>query len=180
MTAALLVQLTIKTWSARKLDKSATKFTNDSFHASPDAGRYNKLLIDPAHLKPIATAVSKLRDFHYKNTLAANGLAVLPTSNYFDYVTGINRLIADFNQVTHEFMANYENIKNEAAARLQDLYNPDDYPLSCNFQVSTSFLPIPESGEEVIARKVGIRMAVRIMVFEIVLLNDDKQRHHYS
>ena len=144
---ALLVQLNIKTWSARKLDKTATKFVNENFKASEDAGRYNKLLIDPAYLKPITNAISRLREFHYKNTLAANGFAVLPSANYFDYVSGLDPLIEDFNKAAKEFTDKYDQIKQEAALRLQNLYNPNDYPISCHFEVTTTFLPIPENDD---------------------------------
>lgn len=148
MTAALLVQLNIKTWSARKLDKTATKFTNDSFKAAADAGRFNKLLVAPAYLKPITTAISRIRDFHYANTLnSGGGLAVLPTPNYLDYTAGLGPLIDEFNAVAKDFQSHYAKMKSEAQNRLQNLYNADDYPDTCDFSVETRFLPLPDNEE---------------------------------
>lgn len=142
---ALLVQLKIKTWTARKFDRTATAAVDQQYHAS-NAGRYNKLLIDPAHLKPLSTAVSRIREFHYRNTLAAdNGLAVLPSSNYFNYMTGIGQHIDEFKKVANEFIDKFPEYKLEAEKRLNGLYNPEDYPVAFDFDAKVNILPIPEN-----------------------------------
>ncbi len=50
---AMLVSLNIRQWSGRKLDRAVTKEVDKS-HGATDGGRYNKLLVDKAHLDPIA------------------------------------------------------------------------------------------------------------------------------
>ena len=66
---AMLVRLTISQWSARKYDKSASQEIIVNHHAKPDAGRFNKLLVNQAEIKKIEKIANTARIYHYKVTL---------------------------------------------------------------------------------------------------------------
>jgi len=150
MSTALLVQLSIQTWTARKLDKKATQSTVEAYGAVNESGRFHKALLGKTALKSVNTAAHRLRDFHYENTLAASGgMAVLPSSNYFDYINGVASLTEEFDKAVAEFKTKYKSLVSEASTELSGLYNESDYPtdIDSKFGVKTAFLPIPDNEE---------------------------------
>ncbi len=67
---ALLVQLTISQWTARKYDKKATQEVATTFNTSKDAGRYNKSLLPMNdYLDRVHKKTTHIREKFYKNTL---------------------------------------------------------------------------------------------------------------
>ena len=80
---ALLVWLTISTWSARKYDRRVSQSVNQQFHVHSDAGRYNKYLlpVDAGSYKTLIALASAIRVEHYTHTLAWSdeGWRLLPS-----------------------------------------------------------------------------------------------------
>src|SRR5262245_61701716 len=83
---AVLVSLNVSMWGARKYDRKVTKEVNRSRHASDDAGRYNKLLIEKGRLAPVLAVVTEARDLFYKYTRPwAKGVGILPNVSYAEF-----------------------------------------------------------------------------------------------
>jgi len=145
---ALLANLIICQWSARKYDKTATKEVNET-HGAQDAGRFNKILVGKQHLEALQKIATKARQFHYDNTLpwGDNGDRLLPTDNYFAYTAQVAQLKNDWEIAVNRFEMDYPGMIIEAQRTLGTLFNRTDYPsfISDRFQIKASFMPVPDA-----------------------------------
>ncbi len=144
---ALLVNLTISQWTARKHDKTATQEVNTA-HNSKDAGRFNKILIGKEHLQDIQAIGNRARTFHYENTLPWSdaGERLLPSENYFDYINKLAEFRNEFEVAVNKFCLSYPSLIDQAKANLNGLFNERDYPLNVRekFDLHASFMPVPD------------------------------------
>ncbi|MCK9331644.1 MAG: hypothetical protein M0Q19_00535 [Candidatus Cloacimonetes bacterium] len=146
---ALLVQLNISTWSARKFDAEVTKAIEETYYAN-NSGRYNKILIATEHMAKIHKIVSAARKYHYENTLPwlDNGGRLLPTTNYFDYVMAMEVFSNKFFREVRKFITAYPDYVQEAQKRLNGMFCSDDYPpeyqLGEKFKMQIQKSPIPD------------------------------------
>lgn len=147
---ALLVDLTISVWTGRKYDFKVTSEVNRN-HNTKDAGRFNKLLVDKKALQPIQSIANKIRTYHNNYTLpwGKSGERILPSESYLDYVNGLRELIREYEVRVEEFIQNWENIKGDAAEKLNGLYNESDYPrnIENRFGIEKDVFPIPDSND---------------------------------
>jgi hypothetical protein len=147
---ALLVNLRISQWTARKYDNKATQEVNKN-HNSKDAGRFNKMLIAKEGLQEINKVVTKARTFHYDNTLpwSDNGERLLPVLNYFEYVGKIGELKSEFETVVNKFVASYPAMIEQAKIDLNGLFNEKDYPTAIQekFLIKTVWGQISEAAD---------------------------------
>jgi hypothetical protein len=149
---ALLVQLSISQWTARKLDKRATKEVTHRNSASDAAGRFNKALLpmnsllDDVHKK--STAV---RTAYYENTLpwGIDGAQILPTNNYLHFMTEFRQMKSEWQSLVDRFLNNYEYMVRDAARLLGNLYDANDYPpveeLRNKFKMDMAVYPVTTS-----------------------------------
>jgi hypothetical protein len=152
---ALLVWLTISTWTARKYDRKVSEKVNNDYHASADAGRYNKFLLpgDAASYKALITIAGSIRQQHYADTLAWSdeGWRCLPTANYMQYTETYRKRKAEFDAALDEFVRDYPALKATAKAKLNGLYKEEDYPsaqdIRQRFNLAVEFAPIPAEGD---------------------------------
>lgn len=147
---AMLVNLSISMWEARKYDKAVSKEV-ETKHGATDAGRFNKLLIDKAALEDVARAVSAMRAHHYKITLpwGDNGDRLLPSKMYLQYTSDMRGFKATLVQAVNAFVAGYPALVQAARKRLGTMYNADDYPkasdVHARFGAEFSFTPVPDA-----------------------------------
>lgn len=145
---ALLVSLSISTWTARKYDRTATNEVN-THHQAQDAGRFNKLLIAKNHLDEIQKIVSEARAFHYDNTLPWSdfGERLLTAENYFEYTQAMSKLKDKFETTVDHFCTEYPAMITEAKIKLNTLFNQADYPSDVrkSFDIKSTFMPIPDT-----------------------------------
>jgi hypothetical protein len=145
---ALIISLNISQWSGRKFDRKATNEVNEN-HKTQNAGRFNKILVDQAAIKTIASASAKVRAAHTKMTLpwGNNGDRLLPSVKFMDYMTELNGFLMEFNQSVNDFLSGYVESIDEARTRLKDLYNPYDYPseaeMKAKFGYKLDYQPLP-------------------------------------
>ena len=133
---AMLARLSISTWSARRLDKTATEKIKNDFQTSNDAGRYNKSLIATNALKKVQSAAGDARTFHYQQTLPWNddGARILPAANFFAYSEGMRKHKAAFQAAVSEFLTEYPALVEDAKIRLNSLFVQSDYPSTENIE----------------------------------------------
>jgi len=151
--SAVLVSLHIKQWSARKLDRKASKEVCDAHEAHSSAGNFNKQLIRKMDLKPIQRVVNSARNYHYENTLAwdHDGADMLPSRHYITYMSKMADYQAEFQKEVDNFIKTYPELLTSVMNDLSSLYNSEDYPsqekLRHKFTMNIRVTPIPESGD---------------------------------
>lgn len=131
---AMLVQLHVSTWAARKFDKGATSQVNKQNAASDKAGRYNKhLLAGAKEHEALISACEAARDVHYSQTLpwTDKGSRLLPTANFMSYTTAMRKIFAVMDDRLAEFVDAYPALVNAAEQQhtaLGRLFNRAEYP----------------------------------------------------
>jgi hypothetical protein len=149
---AVLVQLSISTWTARKHDRSVTKSAVDSYHAAASAGRFNKVLLPGSQeLDDVLAYGRGMRNFFYENTLAwgLEGQRVLPSANFLTFVNEMRNRKDAFNRLIDAFVDKYEDRVEQAKLHLGGMYNSEDYPpveqIRKKFAVDLATFPVPTS-----------------------------------
>lgn len=147
---AMIANLSISQWTARKYDKGVSKKVEDEYNAH-DAGRFNKILVAKEAINEIQKVASETRIFHYANTLpwSDNGDRILPAMNFYDYSDGIRERHEKFDEVVHKFIQSYPELKEDAKIRLNGMFKELDYPnveeIKTKFNYIISFSPVPDS-----------------------------------
>ncbi|HEX8463232.1 MAG TPA: DUF3150 domain-containing protein [Abditibacterium sp.] len=150
---SLLSSVRISQWSARKVDKAVTAEINTAKNAETDAGRYNKMLIDPKALAPINKAVSEARTLHLEKTLPwqDDGARLLPSAAFVDYKIQLETIKRKFDTAVSDFVAAYDVERKAAEKRLGDLFKAADYPtqdqVAAKFAFELVFNPVPTAGD---------------------------------
>jgi len=153
-SAALFVELSISTWTGRKLDKRATADTLTQNAAASGAGSFHKKLLgDCAELDAVHKFVGNARTFHYASTMAWSdmGMRLVPTAHYAEYHKEITGLEQQFHQLVEQFLTAYQWAQTEAQVKLGALYNPLEYPdvdtLRSKFKFRYAYQAIPAVGD---------------------------------
>lgn len=146
---AMLAQLSISQWTARKQDKSITSEI-EKIHAAHDAGKFNKLLVNKNLLDPISKIAAKVREYHYSVTLPwSDAGALLPSPLFNDYTIKMRGFKNDFKKAVDTMIGQYPAEVQSARVRLGTMYNPGDYPeaweLNDRFSINVEFLPVPDA-----------------------------------
>lgn len=147
---ALLVQLNVSQWTARKLDKKATREVADANYASRDAGNYHKKLLPMSDsLANIHTMTGDIRREFYANTLpwGLENTHMLPTANYLNFMTTFRKRKSEWEAVVRKFLSDYPYLQTNAQRFLGNLYDPADYPdvndLRHKFSMDLVVMPVP-------------------------------------
>lgn len=149
---AMLVNLSISAWTARKLDKKVSAEVERS-HSAHDAGRFNKLLVNKTLLDPISKLSGQIREYHYSVTLpwSDNGPRLLPSALFMDYTAEMHKFKAAFRRLVDDLVALYPTEVQRARSRLGTMYQPEDYPepwaIRDRFSITQEFLPVPSAGD---------------------------------
>ena len=149
---ALLVQLSISQWSARKYDKRVSNAVSKSSGASSDAGRYNKLLLPGADkLEAIQKKSTSIRNEYYRQTLpwGMEGTMLLPTDNYMAFMSEFGTMKNQWQALVNDFVAEYPQLVSAAQLKLGSMYEPADYPpvsaIADKFLIGISVMPVPNT-----------------------------------
>lgn len=154
-SAAMLVELSISSWTGRKKDKQASKKVTDDNGADAAVASVNKtLLADCEHLTKIKTYIGEVRNHvHYKYTMpwSDTGIRLLPTSMFFEYQQEISRYEGLIMSCVDDLIDDFEHEKAKAANKLGALFNPEDYPtaesLRDKFNFKVNYMPLPDAGD---------------------------------
>jgi hypothetical protein len=153
-SSAMLVELSIGTWTARKLDKQVTDEVNVSKRASSQASRVNKnLLPGVEHLDNITKYASSVRNWMYTQTLPWSdfGARLIPTATFFEFKQEIDKHEAEFHRLVDEFITEYPNLISMQAFKLGDMFDRREYPtadeIKAKFKFHVSYMPVPDAGD---------------------------------
>ena len=149
---ALLVQLSVSQWTARKYDKKATQDVASTYGTTTSAGRYNKALL-PANdmLDRVHKKTTHIRTKFYENTLpwGIEGTMMLPSSNYLQFMTDFRKEKGEWQYLVNEFVSNYDQLRLDAKRLLGSLYNDEDYPdesdVARKFKMDMAIFPVPNT-----------------------------------
>jgi len=152
---ACLCELNISVWTARKLDKQASREVKDSKGAfSDDAARVNKnLFAGMDNLKRITDFVALTRVEFYNMTLpwSDSGQRLVPMTQFFDLKAWINEKEQVFNNLVQSFLTEYPNLISAQAFQLGKLFDRAEYPdvsdVAGRFRFRVSVLPLPTAGD---------------------------------
>ena len=149
---ALLVQLNVSQWTARKYDKKATKEVITSHGTTAAAGRFNKALLPMSDLLDnIHKKTTHIRAKYYDNTLpwGMDGTMMLPTANYLSFMSDFRKEKGDWEYLVQDFLDDYDQMKLDAQRILGSLYDAADYPngseLRHKFKMDMAVFPVPSA-----------------------------------
>jgi hypothetical protein len=154
-SSAVLVELKISTWTARKKDKAATAKVAREAGASAKAGNYNKnLLAGCTELDDLKKFVGNARNDHYAMSAEWSGIQrLVPTASLFDYINHMTGLEQEYWRLYKLFEDEYSwRISNMLAQQqeLGTLFDENEYPsvdeLRRKFGWSLVQQPVPTSG----------------------------------
>lgn len=147
---ALLVQLNISQWTARKYDKKATLEVAHTHGVNASVGRYNKSLLPlNDYLNNVHQKTGYIRAKYYENTLpwGIEGTQMLPTANYLNFINEFRKEKAEWDVLVRLFTSNYALLKADAKKFLGSLYREDDYPseddITHKFKMDMAVFPVP-------------------------------------
>ena len=154
-TCALLVELSVSQWTARKLDKSTTEELVKGKNAGDKgAARVNKhLFAGRSELENINKYVSEIRSYVYNNTLpwSDSGIRLLPSARFMEFNAKMQEYEDKFYNLVDEFVSVYPSLITAQAMALGDMFNRDDYPqpndIAHRFSFNTNYMPVPSSGD---------------------------------
>lgn len=148
---AILANLSIRQWTARRYDRSASDTVNTHHGATDNAARVNKRLIAKDALAKIQVAVSSARADHDKLTLpwGMRGVSILAVDGYMHYRDTMNQHASAFDQAKYDFIHAYPAERANAQTTLGSLFNLMDYPeeVESRFSFAVNFLPVPSGGD---------------------------------
>lgn len=127
---AVKSMVAFKCWTAHKIDQDATEQTLNNYQAFEGAGRFNKALIDKAHLGTLRKIIQDARKYWHSVTLpwGNEGSRILPGAKIFEFESKMREFQRVFEEEYDKLEANYASIVDEQKKILGNMYNPDDYP----------------------------------------------------
>jgi hypothetical protein len=150
----MLVELSIGTWTGRKLDKRASQDVTSQNNAYKGvANVHKKLLGDCAELDAVQKFTANARNTHYACTMpwSDTGLRLLPTTQYFKYTQEMSALQNEYQRLVQVFLDAYSWEIQNSQLKLGALFNSDEYPtadsLTSKFRFKMNYMPLPDVGD---------------------------------
>lgn len=148
---ALLVQLSIRQWTAAKRDKRASRQVTDENSVASGMARVNKDLVRSSELDAIHSMSGAIRNKYYANTLpwGMDGAQILSTGNYLSYMSEFRNDRREWFRLVDEFIKVYPTLRATARGQLGGLYDPNDYPhndeVRAKFDLDIAVFPVPST-----------------------------------
>jgi hypothetical protein len=154
---SMLAYVSVRVWSARKLDRRASKRLTDEAGANTDAARVNKYLLASAdtQLRDIQKIARRARDILNDNSLpwddAGNRLVANGTS--FKLLAQLYEVENEFAAAVDAFCIAYPQLRDLARKALGDMASDEDYPpvevVRDKFAIRSSLTPLPAGFSDV-------------------------------
>lgn len=153
-TSSMLVELSIRCWTARKLDRKVSSQVDVENGAQTRAGNYQKnLLAGTQKLDNIVKYAAQVRAWHQFNTLpwSDSGQRLLPMDRFLHYKEKIGEYEEEYNGLVQDFLEKYPDLVAAAAFQLGNLFDRSEYPeandIAHKFGFSYVFAPVPMAGD---------------------------------
>ena len=155
-TSAMMVELNISCWTARKLDKKVSEEVDSAKNTKVKAGNYHKhLLAGNPHLDAVVKYAAKVRLWNTQQTIpwSDSGSRIVTMENLFNggYKRQLDDHKIEFDRLAANFISVYPTLISAAAFQLGDLFDRDEYPevdtLEKKFKFNYTLTPIPTAGD---------------------------------
>ena len=154
-TCAMLVELAVSSWTARKLDRKTTdEVVHNAEAKAKDAARVNKnLLAGRGELDVITQLVGRVRTYMYDHTLpwSDSGLRLLPTRSFMTFNKRMADFEEEFDRCVDDFVLIYPTLITAQAMALGTMFKREDFPtadtLKAKFQFRCNYMPVPAAGD---------------------------------
>lgn len=154
-SSAILVELSISVWTARRLDKTASRAVTANNNAASGVANVNKKLLgDCAELDAVQKFAANARNLHYSMSMPWSdmGMRLVPTTMYLSkYAKTMSELEQEFYRLVNVFLDAYQWEIGQAQVKLGDLFNPDEYPTTDavrnKFRFQLHEMPVPDVGD---------------------------------
>ena len=154
-TCAMLVELSVSQWTARKLDRSVSdELVANKQAQDKGAARVNKhLLAGRTELEVINKFVTETRSLVYDNTLpwSDSGIRLLPSAKFMEFNAKLQQAEDKFYGLVAEFVQVYPSLITAQAMALGNMFNRNDYPhpddIEHRFRFNVNYMPVPSSGD---------------------------------
>jgi hypothetical protein len=152
MQNAFLVRFSCSVWTARKLDKSATKEAKERAGADTKAGvKVYKSVIAADALDKVHSIAGAARIEHRKRTVpwAYDGPGAITAEGYPSYKAAMAAYEREFHTAVRFFYSVYDAEREAAKGYLGGMFNPLDYPTTDSLREKFAFdvhsEPMPEA-----------------------------------
>lgn len=155
-TSAMLVELNISCWTARKLDKDVSNEIDAVKNTKVKAGNYHKhLLAGNPHHEAVVKYAASSRLWNIKQTIpwSDSGPRIVTMENLFNggYKRQLDDRRDEFYRLRDVFLGVYPTLISASAFQLGDLFDRDEYPsveeVAKKFRFSYTLTPIPTAGD---------------------------------
>ena len=155
-TSAMMVELNISCWTARKLDKRVSEEVDSAKNTKVKAGNYHKhLLAGNPHHEAVIRYAASCRLWNTQQTIpwSDSGPRIVTMENLFNggYKKQLDDRKVEFERLTDVFMGVYPTLISAAAFQLGDLFNREEYPepeaVAKKFRFNYTLTPIPTAGD---------------------------------
>lgn len=153
-TSALLCDVLISCWSAKKIAKKESEELTDSKTASRRSAQVHKnLLSDDVRLIAINKYAAGIRNWISTATVpwSDNGTRLVSTRQFLDFKQELDIRKNEFDRMVAEFVTMYPTLISAQAFKLGTMFNRDEYPdpqeVATKFGIRYTFTPIPEVGD---------------------------------
>jgi len=150
---AVLVRLSISTWTAKKVDKHQSENVSVATGADKKAGKYIKdTMIGSTHVSKLNKFANKARNEYAERTLPWDDMGdrLLTTSLLLPFKSDFNGKRDEFCRRRDYICDHYEELKETAANYLGAMYNPDEYPsvdeIYSKYDWKLTIKTVPDSG----------------------------------
>jgi hypothetical protein len=153
-SSAVLVEMHISVWQARRKDKAASDgvtATSGAYRGSADVRK--SLLPGCQELEAIKKFVANNRNAHYSMTMpwSDRGVRLLPTARYMEFHANISGIENEFHRLCEQFFAVYQREAALAEEKLGTLFHRDEYPsleqVKRKYDFTFEYSPVAESGD---------------------------------
>jgi len=153
-TSAMLVDVVISCWSAKKLARKESEELTNAKSASKRAAKVQKnLLADDPRLEGINKCAADLRNWLARVTLpwSDSGLRLVTTAQFLSFRAELETRKQEFERLVHNFVQMYPTLISAQAFKLGSMFDRSEYPsdveVASKFSIRFSFWPVPESGD---------------------------------
>lgn len=154
-SGAVLIDMSISTWTGRKLDRKASDAITSQNNANKGVANVSKKLLgDCDELTAVQKFAANARNTHYAMTTPWSdlGLRATTTAMYINrYEREMGTLQSEFYKLVRTFLDAYDWEIQNAQLKLGSLFNADEYPtrdsLESKFRFRYTAMPMPTAGD---------------------------------
>lgn len=153
-SSAMLVEVSISCWSAKKLAKKETEELTNAKSATKRAAQVQKnLLADDPRLAGVNKCAADLRNWLAYATVpwSDSGARLISTAQFVDFKRVLDDKVSVFNDLVTDFVTMYPTLISAQAFKLGTMFDrsefPSDHEVAAKFSIRYAFTPVPEAGD---------------------------------